>query len=107
MAQHWVDVAAAADLQFEDVIPVRAAGVSLAVYRAKSGAYFASDAICTHEFAHLAEGFVFDFVVECPKHQGRFDIRTGACKGAPVSVPLRTYPVRVVDGRIEVDIAGG
>jgi len=44
--------------------------------------------------------------VECPKHNGRFDIRTGAAKGAPVCVNLKTYPVRVEDGKVLINIAG-
>ena len=100
---NWISVAAVDDLEEDDVVQVEVGGRVLAIYRIKAG-YFASDGICTHEHAYLAEGFVFDNIIECPKHQGRFDIRTGACKGAPVSEPLPTYPARVVNGMIEVNV---
>jgi 3-phenylpropionate/trans-cinnamate dioxygenase ferredoxin subunit len=49
-----------------------------------------------------------DHIIECPKHNGRFDYRTGKAKGAPVIVDLQTYPVRVQDGAvfIEIDVTG-
>jgi 3-phenylpropionate/trans-cinnamate dioxygenase ferredoxin component len=49
---------------------------------------------------------VVDCIVECPFHQGRFDVRTGAAMGAPVIVPLQTFPVQVVDGRLFVRVLG-
>lgn len=102
-AVNWVPVADADELEQDDVIQVEVGGRTLAVYQVKAG-YFASDGICTHEHALLAEGFVFGNIIECPKHQGRFDIRSGACKGAPVSEPLPTYPARVVGGKIEINL---
>ncbi len=62
--------------------------------------YFASDGICTHEDERLEDGIVIDNVIECPLHQGRFDLRTGEALSAPVCVNLRTYPVRIEDGRV-------
>ena len=43
-------------------------------------------------------------LIECPKHNGQFDYRTGAAKRAPVCVNLRTYPVRVEGGRVLVEV---
>jgi 3-phenylpropionate/trans-cinnamate dioxygenase ferredoxin subunit len=99
----WVAVADVEDIEEEDVLEVTVENRVLAVCHAEDG-FFTTDGICTHEHARLAEGFVFGNILECPKHQGRFDVRSGACKGAPVSVPIRTYPTRVVDGTIEVDL---
>ena len=100
----WVALADAEDLEPEDVIEVTVEGAAIAVYRTKEG-YFASDGICTHEHSRLCEGFVFGNIIECGKHQGRFDVRTGAPKRAPVHLPLKTYPVRVVDEAIEIDVS--
>jgi 3-phenylpropionate/trans-cinnamate dioxygenase ferredoxin subunit len=47
-----------------------------------------------------------DDIIECPKHNGRFDYRTGQAKGAPVSVNLKTYPVKVEGGKGLIDIDG-
>ena len=45
-----------------------------------------------------------EHIIECPKHNGRFDYRTGAAKGAPVCIDLKTYPVRVEAGSVYIDI---
>ena len=98
----WVAVANTDDLEEDDVIEVTVEGCPVALYQTKHG-YFASDGICTHEHSRLCEGFVFDNIIECGKHQGRFDLRSGAAKGAPVHEPLQMYPVRVIDDTIEID----
>ena len=45
-----------------------------------------------------------DHVIECPKHNGQFDYRTGAAKRAPVCINLKTYPVKVEDGQVYIEI---
>ena len=45
-----------------------------------------------------------DDIIECPKHNGRFNYRTGEAKGAPVCVNLATYPAEVVDGKVMIAI---
>ena len=52
----------------------------------------------------LADGLVMDNIIECPKHNGRFDYTTGAAKGAPVCINLKTYPVKVEAGKVFIDI---
>ena len=65
-------------------------------------AFFAIDNVCTHEYACFTDGFIEDGEVECPLHQGCFAIRTGAPKGAPVTVPLKTYETRVDGDRLYI-----
>jgi anthranilate 1,2-dioxygenase ferredoxin subunit len=60
---------------------------------------------CTHERVPLSEGFVENGCVECPLHQGLFDIRTGQARKAPCVTPVRTYPLRIVDGRVEINVS--
>jgi 3-phenylpropionate/trans-cinnamate dioxygenase ferredoxin subunit len=43
-------------------------------------------------------------VIECPKHNGRFDYTSGKALGAPVLVDLRTYPTKVIDGTVHIDV---
>ena len=76
----------------EDVIPVEHEGCTYAVYRSPEGDFFATDGHCTHERALLADGLVMGTIIECPKHNGRFDYRTGEGKGPPVTVRLRDLP---------------
>lgn len=68
--------------------------------------YFVLDDICSHGHAFLSEGYcdTEDCVVECPLHGGLFDYRDGSPQGDPVEKPQRVYPVRIVDGRVEVHL---
>jgi len=102
----WVTVCSADDIEQEDVIRFDHGDRSFAVYRSPDDEYFATDGWCTHERAHLADGLVIDTIIECPKHNGRFDYTTGAAKGAPVCVDLRTYPVKLEGGKVMIDLAG-
>lgn len=65
---------------------------------------FATDDLCTHGEASLAEGEIEDGKILCPFHLGSFDIRTGAACAAPCSIDLRTYPVQIVDGTVYITI---
>ncbi|MEZ5923361.1 MAG: MocE family 2Fe-2S type ferredoxin [Hyphomicrobiaceae bacterium] len=100
----WVVACRADDVLPDDVRRFDHAGRTFAIYRLADDTFHASDGHCTHEDAHLAEGFVFDGIIECPKHNGRFDIRSGRAKGAPVCVDLGVYPVKVEDGNVMLDI---
>jgi 3-phenylpropionate/trans-cinnamate dioxygenase ferredoxin subunit len=75
-----------------------------AIYRTRDDRYFATDGLCTHEQVHLADGYVMDDIIECAKHNGRFDFTTGEAKGAPVCVNLATYRVKVEADRVFIDI---
>jgi naphthalene 1,2-dioxygenase system ferredoxin subunit len=68
-------------------------GVPLALYEVGGACYVTSD-VCTHAQASLSEGYLEGFLIECPLHQGLFDVRTGEVKGPPCTEPLRTFAVR-------------
>ena len=72
----WVVACAVDDIEEEDVIRFDHGGATYAIYRLEKG-FHASDGFCTHEQAHLADGFVVNGEIECPLHQGRFDIASG------------------------------
>ena len=57
-------------------------------YRTQIGQLFASDGFCTHGRAPLADGFLQGTCIECPKHNGRFDIRDGSVRRPPPRRPL-------------------
>jgi 3-phenylpropionate/trans-cinnamate dioxygenase ferredoxin component len=99
----WIEVAALDDIDDEDVMRFDHAGKTYAVYRYQNKVY-ASDGLCTHEQVHLGDGFVQEHVIECPKHNGRFDIRDGRALGAPVCVNLKTYPAKVEGGQIFIEL---
>jgi 3-phenylpropionate/trans-cinnamate dioxygenase ferredoxin component len=100
----WVEACAADDIEEEDVIRFDHGSRTFAVYRLANDAYFATDGLCKHEHVHLADGLVTDNIIECPKHNGRFDVRTGEAKGAPVCIKLGTYPIKVEAGRVMIGL---
>jgi naphthalene 1,2-dioxygenase system ferredoxin subunit len=99
----WIDAAAVADVPEDDVIGMVVAGRDLALYRA-GGVIFATDNLCTHGHARLCEGFLDGHEIECPLHQGKFDIRTGLPTCAPVTEAIRSYPVKIEGGRVLLSI---
>jgi 3-phenylpropionate/trans-cinnamate dioxygenase ferredoxin component len=100
----WLEVCSVDAIDEEDVIRFDQSGRTFAIYRSPDDRYFATDGLCTHEQVHLSDGLVMGNIIECPKHNGRFDFRTGAAKGAPVCVDLKTYPVKVEAGRVFINL---
>ncbi|MEN9892463.1 MAG: hypothetical protein RLY78_2758 [Pseudomonadota bacterium] len=99
----WIAVGAYDDIEEEDLIRFDHEGRTFAVYRV-DGQVYATDGLCTHEQVHLCDGLVMEHVIECPKHNGRFDIRSGRPLGAPVCVALKTYPAKVEGGRVFIEV---
>lgn len=95
----WTDATALEDVPADDVVGLQVAGRDIALYSA-SGEIFATDNICSHGHGLLCEGFLEGHEIECPLHQGRFDIRTGQPSGAPATEAIRSYPVRIEGGRV-------
>jgi nitrite reductase/ring-hydroxylating ferredoxin subunit len=84
-----------------ELTAVDVGGDKIAVACARGRLYAFQDA-CTHLQCSLSSGDLEDTTVVCPCHLGRFDITTGAVLEGPPSTPLRTWPARVVDGRVEL-----
>jgi 3-phenylpropionate/trans-cinnamate dioxygenase ferredoxin subunit len=101
----WVEACGVDDVEEEDVIRFDHDGRTFAIYRSPDNEYFATDGFCTHEKAHLADGLVMDDIIECPKHNGRFNYKTGAAKGAPVCINLQTYPVKIEAGKVMLRVS--
>ena len=102
---NWIDACAKDDIAEEDVIRFDHAGHTYAIFRSPDDKFYATDGLCTQEKIHLCDGLVMDNIIECPKHNGRFDYTTGAAKGAPCIVNLRSYPVKVEGTRVFINIA--
>jgi 3-phenylpropionate/trans-cinnamate dioxygenase ferredoxin component len=101
----WIEACNVDDVDAEDVIPFVHEGHHYAIFRSPRNEFFATDGQCTHEKVHLADGLVMGAVIECPKHNGRFNYTTGEGLGAPICVNLRTYPTRVDNSVVSIDVA--
>jgi len=84
---------------------VRAGSIAVGVYNC-AGEYLAIEDRCSHDDGPLAEGDweEDECVVICPRHGSRFDLRSGRPLSLPAFEPVDTFPVRVVDGIIRVDV---
>ncbi|MEO6301243.1 MAG: MocE family 2Fe-2S type ferredoxin [Paracoccaceae bacterium] len=100
----WIDACATSDIDEEDLIRFDHAGATYAIYHAPNGEFFCTEGLCSHEKVHLCDGLVMDYIIECPKHNGQFDYRTGEAKRAPVCINLKTYPVRVEGTRVFIEV---
>jgi 3-phenylpropionate/trans-cinnamate dioxygenase ferredoxin component len=100
----WIAACAVDDVDPEDVIPFQHNGIDYALYRSPDDEFYATAGHCTHERELLCDGLVMGGIIECPKHNGRFDYATGQAQGAPVLVDLKTYPVKVEDNTVYIGI---
>lgn len=101
--ENWIDALATDDLPTDDVLGVVVAGRDIALYTVGDAVY-ATDNICTHGQARLCDGFLDGHEIECPLHQGKFDVRDGKPLCEPVTLPLRGYPVKIDGSRVYVRI---
>lgn len=101
----WIEICASGFLRKEDVLRFDHEGKTYAVYRAEDGKLYASDGLCTHGNAHLADGFVSGTLIECAKHNGRFDITDGSPRRGPACIGLKTYPAREHDHKIFIKLS--
>lgn len=99
MSDQWIDAAPASDVPEGDVVGIVVAGRDVALYEVE-GQIFATDNLCTHGAARLSDGFLEGQEIECPLHQGRFDVCSGKALCAPLTEDIRTYPVRIENGRV-------
>jgi 3-phenylpropionate/trans-cinnamate dioxygenase ferredoxin subunit len=96
-------IAKTKDIEDEAGKAFKIGDLEIAVWKT-GGKFYATDDICTHAYASLADGYVEDGCVECPLHAGRFEIATGKAMGAPVFTDIKTYPLRVEGEDIIVEI---
>jgi len=101
----WLEVCAAADLGNEDVIRFDHGRKTFALIRDAGGKLHATDGICTHGNTHLADGLVKGKIIECPKHNGRFNLDDGSPARAPICRGLATYPIEERSGRLWLNVA--
>jgi naphthalene 1,2-dioxygenase system ferredoxin subunit len=103
MSSNWIELAAVDAIPEDDVIGIDAGGKSFALYMVE-GEVYATDNICTHGNARLCDGFLEGHEIECPLHQGKFDIRNGKAMCAPLTEDVKTYPVKIEGTRVFVEI---
>jgi 3-phenylpropionate/trans-cinnamate dioxygenase ferredoxin component len=100
----WVRACATDDIDLEDVIRFDHAGQSFVIIHSPEDTFHAMDGICSHEHVHLCDGLVMEGIIECPKHNAQFNYRNGDAKRAPACINLRTFPVKVDNGAVFIEV---
>lgn len=99
----FLDIAPASELPNGERLFIEVEGKSIVIFNI-ADQYFAIADICTHDDGPLGDGDLEGYNIVCPRHGGEFDVRTGKAVQLPVVVDVPAYPVRVVDGMIQVGI---
>ncbi|MBD8162641.1 Rieske (2Fe-2S) protein [Erwinia persicina] len=99
----WNNVCNISQIQADFPFAANIEGREIGVYLV-DGEYYALEDVCPHAYALLSQGFVEDGKVECPLHEAVFDIKTGRCLREPGERDLTRYPLRVVDGQIQINV---
>ena len=100
----WIDACATDAIDEEDLIRFDHAGATYAIYHSPDGEYFATAGLCSHENVHLCDGLVMGYRIECPKHNGQFDYRSGEAMRAPVCINLKTFQTKVAGTRVLIEV---
>lgn len=100
----WTRACATTEIDPEDVLRFDHQARSFVIIRSPDDQFYALDGHCSHERVHLCDGLVMDHAIECPKHSATFDYRTGEATRAPACINLATYPVKVEDGQVYIEI---
>ena len=100
----WHRAASRSELAEGAVVGVEIEGTPVALYNL-GGRIHATHGVCTHAYAMLADGFVEGDKIECPLHQGMFDIPTGKALCAPLLEDVRTYAVKIEGDDVLVDLS--
>lgn len=88
-------VAKCGDIAEGEIIQVEIEGELIAVYHLEDGRHCATADLCSHGQAFLSEGWLDGDQVECPLHNGCFNVLTGEATELPCEAAIRTFPVRV------------
>jgi naphthalene 1,2-dioxygenase ferredoxin component len=99
----WIDALSATELPTDDVMGLLVNGRDIAIYTVGAEVY-ATDNVCTHGQARLCDGFLEGHEIECPLHQGKFDVRNGRPTCDPVTEAVRSYPVRIEGQRVYLQL---
>jgi len=97
----WIDVMPESALADGEHVVVDVEGYDVAIFKLE-GELYAIEDVCTHDGAEIASGELEGDEIVCPRHGARFCVKTGEVKCAPAYEDVATFPVRVVDGRIQV-----
>jgi 3-phenylpropionate/trans-cinnamate dioxygenase ferredoxin component len=99
----YAEIAPASELPNGERLFLEIGGKAIVMFNI-AGQLFAIGDICTHDDGPLGDGDLEGFNIVCPRHGGEFDVQTGKAVQMPAVVDIPAYPVKVVDGMIQVGL---
>ncbi len=99
----YVEIAPVSELPSGERLFVEVADKPIVIFNI-AGQFFAIGDVCTHDEGPLGDGTLEGFNIVCPRHGAEFDVRTGKVLELPAVVDIPAYPVKVVDGMIQLGI---
>ena len=99
----YLDIAPASELPNGERLFVEVEGRSLVIFQI-ADQFFAICDICSHDDGPVGDGDLEGFNIVCPRHGGEFDVRSGQAVQMPAVVDIPAYPVKVVEGMLQVGI---
>ena len=99
----FVEIAPASELPGGERLFVEIGGTSIVIFNI-AGQFFSIADVCSHDDGPVGEGNIEGYTITCPRHGAEFDIRSGKVLQLPAVVDIPAYPVRVVDGMIQVGL---
>jgi len=99
----YVDIAPATQLLAGERLFIELGGKSIVLFNL-AGKLFAIGDVCSHDNGPVGDGEIEENEIICPRHGARFDIRTGHASSLPALVDIPAYPVRVVNGIVQIGV---
>lgn len=100
----WFRVAGCDSIPLREGKAVEVAGRRIAIFNL-GDSFLAVDDRCPHRGGPLSDGIVSGSSITCPLHNWTFDLTSGQVLNHPESSAcLTTFPVRVEDGYVSVEL---
>lgn len=99
----FIEIAEEDELPVNERLFFEISGQPFVIFNLAGNLYAIGD-VCTHDNGPLGEGEVVGFDISCPRHGGRFDIRTGKATRSPAFRDIPAYPVKIENGKIFLGI---
>ncbi len=99
----FLEIAPASELPPGERLFVEIEGKPIVIFNI-AGQFFSIADVCSHDDGPVGEGALEGYTIICPRHGAQFDVRTGKVLAMPAVVDIPAYPVRVVDGMLQLGI---
>jgi len=99
----FVEIAPAGELPGGERMFIEVGGKPIVIFNI-AGEYYSIADVCSHDDGPVGEGDLEGYSIKCPRHGARFDVRSGKVLQMPAVVDIPAYPVKVVDGMIQLGI---